>query len=149
MMSMAGIAILTMIAGALSLALGPESASGIGFVFPASIAALIGAVIFYFINRCRSGIAASILFLLFLTMSLALADSPSELANGAACSFSPSPSLWSVCCSARLPVLPFTAPCTNNRTEAAKKQGRADDFGSIIYAVLCRSLYQSNWSCSR
>ena len=82
MMSMAGIAILTMIAGALSLALGPESASGIGFVFPASIAALIGAVIFYFTNRYRSGIAASILFLLFLTMSLALADSPSELANG-------------------------------------------------------------------
>jgi len=71
-----------MIAGALTLALGPESASGIGFVFPASIAALIGAVIFYFINRYRSGIAASILFLLFLTMSLALADSPSELANG-------------------------------------------------------------------
>src|SRR5512144_3014770 len=82
LMSMAGIAILTMIAGALSLALSPENASGIAFVFPASIAALIGALIFYVINRYRSGIAASVLFLLFLTMILALADSPSELANG-------------------------------------------------------------------
>jgi PAS domain S-box-containing protein len=82
LVSMAGIAVLTMIVGALSLALSPENASGIAFVFPASIAALIGALVFYFINRYRSGIAASILFLLFLSMILALADSPSELANG-------------------------------------------------------------------
>jgi len=82
LVSMVGIAILTMIVGALSLALSPANASGISFVFPASIAALIGALVFYFINRYRSGIAASILFLLFLSMILALADSPSELANG-------------------------------------------------------------------
>jgi signal transduction histidine kinase len=82
LVSMAGIAVLTMIVGALSLALAPAVASGIDFVFPASIATLVGVVVFYFINRYRSGVAASILFLLFLSMVLALADTPAQLANG-------------------------------------------------------------------
>ena len=82
LVSMVGIAILTMLVGALAMRLTPVPDPGIAFVFPAAMATLLGVLIFYFINRFWSGVAASILFLLFLTMLLALADSPSELANG-------------------------------------------------------------------
>jgi hypothetical protein len=34
----------------------------------------------------------------------------------------------------------FTALCLNYCTHAAKKQGKADAFGSNIYAVLCKGL---------
>lgn len=48
----------------------------------ALLATVVGAIIFYLINRLWSGTLASILFLLFLFFVISLADSPGELANG-------------------------------------------------------------------
>ena len=52
------------------------------FILVASSASLVGSVVIYLINRYRSGLLASSLFLLLLMLVIALSDDPSELATG-------------------------------------------------------------------
>ena len=48
----------------------------------ASLVFLIGVIIIFFINRYWSGLIASSLFLIFLTILLAFSDNPNEVTNG-------------------------------------------------------------------
>jgi signal transduction histidine kinase len=50
----------------------------------ANIGLLVGAALFYIINRFVSGWLASVLFLVFLVVTLSFSDVPSELVNGRA-----------------------------------------------------------------
>lgn len=82
LISMAFISVLILAVALVARAQSPVPDEGLALVIWSAPVMLLGLVVFYFINRYLSGVVASVLFLLFLTASLAMTDSPDQLANG-------------------------------------------------------------------
>ncbi len=82
LMSVSGLAILTILTATLSIVAGIEDLEQNILLYSGSLVLLLGLIVIWLINRSGRGRLASVLFLALLTIILTFADQPEEVVNG-------------------------------------------------------------------